>query len=480
MSASSGALQGAPMEFENGEASNRSTEGDRKQDGAGNPENKQIEKKNRLNREYVNYNYKHNDDGPFKVIVEKIFEENYKYNGINKVAVGLMLKQNGFSKAILDIKKTGKAKVLVYLIDWKEANRLTTCQNLNIKRYKAYIPKGFVTTKGVINGIPEDIEAADLITEIQTDKEVMEVFRMTRWTVEHEQRIRVPTSKVGLVFRTNKLPTHVKIFSVNMKVMPYITKTVMCNQCLRYGHVTDSCKGKQKCMNCGGSHEEAECNNDIQCANCRGPHKATDRQCPVREKQTEIKTLMATKSLTYYEAQQATRIPVQNGYSILEHADEFMTIKESYLAAVNHGKQQTGRVSATNSYKKENSKQNESKISKGRETTHESDEKIRGVKRKARNDLTIETETITLQKHLELRQKWENKIKELATQRETYKQTTNVIFKELTVALMQNDGNGYQRLIEHLKGMAITLGYIEEEKQSNSSANDQQIQGITE
>lgn len=47
--------------------------------------------------------------------------------------------------------------------------------------------------------------------------------------------------KMGVVFRSNRLPASVKIFSVNVKVEPYVTKVVMCNACLRYGHIAKYC-----------------------------------------------------------------------------------------------------------------------------------------------------------------------------------------------------------------------------------------------
>ena len=70
MSASGGASDEAPMDFENGEHS-RSYE-DKKQNGG----TKVLVNKLNLGtlqqkNEYINYKYKESDEGPYKVIVEK-------------------------------------------------------------------------------------------------------------------------------------------------------------------------------------------------------------------------------------------------------------------------------------------------------------------------------------------------------------------------------------------------------------------------
>lgn len=164
MSESDGAPNGAPvgMEIQDGVSEKAVRNGQDAQDGP--------------KKEKENYAYKQSDCGPFKVMVEKK-EENATF-GINKISVGLVMKQNGFAKSVIDIKKIGRTRVMVYMSEWQEANRLLNCQNLKLKKLTAYIPRGFVTAKGVIGGVPEDMDDKEVIEEMQTNLEIVEAFRM--------------------------------------------------------------------------------------------------------------------------------------------------------------------------------------------------------------------------------------------------------------------------------------------------------------
>nr|XP_029710169.1 uncharacterized protein LOC115256063 [Aedes albopictus] len=139
--------------------------------------------------------------------------------------------------------------------------------------------------KGVINGIPENLLEQELVESIECGTKVEEVFRMMR----SKDRKRVPSSNIEVVFRGNKLPSQVKLFSVSNTVKPYITKTVMCQQRLRYGYIAINCKGRARCENCGDSHDEQHCNQETKCANCNGKHRATEANCPAREQQNKTR-----------------------------------------------------------------------------------------------------------------------------------------------------------------------------------------------
>nr|XP_029734340.1 uncharacterized protein LOC109399375 [Aedes albopictus] len=273
MSAGGGAPTGAPMIVQNGGI-----------DDVLNSEQQNAEQNQNGGRVFEKFFYKQCDSGPYKVVVQKTIDENQlgnevRLNGINKITVGILLKQNGFAKSVMDIKKIGRAKVLVFFSEWKEANRLVTCQNLSLKRFKAFIPKSFVTVKGVIAGIPEELEAEEILTDIETNKEVMEVFRMQRTVAPGK---RVPIKKLGVVFRSNKLPEYVRVYSVITKVEPYVTKAVMCNACLRYGHIALNCKSRKRCGNCGETHEEQvndqECPNQTRCVHCKDSRQTSSAQ----------------------------------------------------------------------------------------------------------------------------------------------------------------------------------------------------------
>lgn len=416
-----------------------------------------TDRRERSTKTFVNYKYQGNDEGPYRVVVQRDVVENSRFSGINKINVGMILKQNGFSKSVIDIKKTGRNKVMVYMLDMNEANRLTTCKNLDLKHYRAYIPKYLVMIKGVINGIPENLSEQELVESIDCGTKVEEVFRMMR----SKDGKRVPSSNIGVVFRGNKLPGQVKLFSVSVTVKPYITKTVMCQQCLRYGHIAINCKGRARCENCGDSHDEQHCNQETKCANCNGKHRATEANCPAREQQTKIKTLMAHRNLTYFEARQEVIVPTRNSYSILEHAEEFMTIQESYAQAVSKKSPGNSGVS-TRPKQSRRTVKGKQKIQSEAEEEYDAEEapaRKRKVAERAMHER--KPEPISMEQHLELRKKWEEKLREMAEQREAYTQMANDTFKNLSTAVKRNDESSYTLIVEAVRALAQSLGYLQ-------------------
>lgn len=505
MSDGGGAPPGAPGLAQNGGVANMQ----HSQSGGSNNQNgaKVFEK----------YYYKQCDSGPYKVVVEKMQEEkpagnDERNSGINKVTVGLLLKQNGLSKSVIDIKKIGRAKVMVLFSEWKEANRLTTCQNLILKRFRAFIPKSFVTVKGVIAGIPEELQPEELIPDIETDKEILEVFRLQRTTAAGK---RVPIEKLGIVFRSNKLPSRVRVYSVITKVEPYVTKAVMCNSCLRYGHIAGNCKSRKRCGNCGESHEELpqdqECPNQTKCVHCKNNHRSLDMKCPERKKQNDIKKLMASKNLTYQEARDEFKIVVSNGFSLLGTADEFPSVYESFSnvlkkSSIQGGKyttqqtparttdnrdgvpEQKGRnLGAVKKHSHPRSKKPETSYSQEKEISEDGFETVRYSNKKRRTDngskaqeKTPESSNVmTMEKHLELRKRWEDKIKEIARQKEELQSTVGKTYNTLSQAIEAKDENGYYTVLEVVRQLSVLMGCATEGL-PDATIEDGDIQDIAE
>ena len=62
-----------------------------------------------------------------------------------------------------------------------------------------------------------------------------------------------------------------------------------CFNCQCFGHLTQNCKSKQKCVICGENHSHKGCPKkeakQPKCANCSGPHVASYKGCPEYKKQ---------------------------------------------------------------------------------------------------------------------------------------------------------------------------------------------------
>lgn len=113
----------------------------------------------------------------------------------------------------------------------------------------------------------------------------------------------IKTKHVVLTFNTTKLPDAVNAEYLHCKVHPYIPNPRRCFQCQRYGHGSQSCRGKPTCARCGQKeHNNEKCERDPQCVNCEGAHGAYSRSCPVWKREKEIITLKTKENIPYPEA----------------------------------------------------------------------------------------------------------------------------------------------------------------------------------
>jgi len=76
-----------------------------------------------------------------------------------------------------------------------------------------------------------------------------------------------------------------------------------CFKCQRIGHVAAVCRGKIRCVKCGGEHEFDKCTevNGLKCCNCGGPHSAAYGGCEVQIKAREVQKYKAEHNVTYAE-----------------------------------------------------------------------------------------------------------------------------------------------------------------------------------
>ncbi|XP_055585801.1 uncharacterized protein LOC129738584 isoform X2 [Uranotaenia lowii] len=166
--------------------------------------------------------------------------------------------------------------------------------------------------------------------------EIDSVFRMHRMKDKKKE----PTYKMGVVFRSNTLPTDVSIYSVIHRVQPYIRKPIICFKCLRYNHLSKNCKEKkEKCMNCATEHSQENLCNILKCMYCfNANHKTTDKVCPRWKKENDIQAIMAKKCLTYQEAKQYFEIPTENFFDVLRTTEDYPTPAEAYSKVAANGK----------------------------------------------------------------------------------------------------------------------------------------------
>lgn len=272
------------------------------------------------------YLYNDKDTGPFRVYVELKDTDSQadRQKSINKVSVGRMLSRIfGVSKLVTEIKNAGKKKVLVYLSEFSAANRVVQNSIIGTYGYKAYVAKHLVAVTGVIPDIPTDVSEEEIKRDLHSLLPIMDVYRLHRFV----NGVKAPSTRVSITFRSQKLPEVVKLYSCSIKVQPFYRKVIICTNCLRYNHRAQNCRSARRCQKCGERHEHGneyeECTKPNRCVYCKIEHSTTDEKCPERQRQNNIKMLMAKKALTFFEANEHFKVATSNSFNALaEFVDE--------------------------------------------------------------------------------------------------------------------------------------------------------------
>lgn len=284
-------------------------------------------------RRYNVYEYNQNDTYPYRVIVQLENDAEGKAQ-INKLTVGKMLSQTQeYKNNIVNMRPLGKNKLLVFLKSHHTANSLQLDKQLTCKGYRAYIPRSFVAVSGVVSGVPIDITIEEIKLNIRSDYPVLSINRLHRY----EGANKIETTRISIAFRASTLPKDVRLFCCVNSVRPFVSKPVLCLNCLRYNHRTDSCRSKKRCGNCALQHdgmETGDCPNKKKCLYCKSnsDHRTADEECAERVRQRNIKTIMAKSTMTFMEAKEQNPTLTQNRYEALENAVDFPTLPDSFAS----------------------------------------------------------------------------------------------------------------------------------------------------
>lgn len=164
-----------------------------------------------------------------------------------------------------------------------------------------------VTPHCSLNSIRGVLSEDDLLDV--SEEEIMEglssqgVIDVSRIKLRREG-IEKPTKHVILTFNATTLPDSVKAGYLNCNVRPYIPNPRRCLQCQRFGHSSQTCRGKPTCGRCGGAtpHLSDPCAATFHCINCGGSHAAYSRACPSWKREKDIITLKIKENISYPEA----------------------------------------------------------------------------------------------------------------------------------------------------------------------------------
>lgn len=280
--------------------------------------------------------YRATDVGPYYVFVE---HKDKNIGRLFPMRVGYYLRMNNeFKKSIVDIKVVGRNRVKVILNSLKAANEMIDNDLLTKNGLISYIPRFFTQKKGVLKMIDTYFSDEFLLTNIESNREVVEVKRLERKVVGDDGKERVVKRQIVVVsFRGNSLPQEVRINGVLVPVEPFVHPVVQCFRCLRYGHTSFLCQRTESCCRkCGKDHKEEDCDEVSKCIYCDTmDHPTISRRCPVYQKQKRIKERMSTMNISFKEAEAIENNPsyakvvTNNRYQILDTLENFPALRST-------------------------------------------------------------------------------------------------------------------------------------------------------
>lgn len=219
-----------------------------------------------------------------------------------------------YKHAILGISSISRVKVRVEFQTGADANTFVSERALVENNYEAYIPQFLICKFGIIKDFSLDLEVEDLLDDECTVSpcRIIKAERMNRRVrpKDDSPSYMSPSTSVKITFLSQRLPNYIVVHSVRSEIFPFISRPVICLNCMRYGHRAVGCRGKKRCGACGNPHDIKECQRDgpPKCLHCNGEHVTTDfHNCEEYKNQTEIKRLMAERSYSFREALRVVR-----------------------------------------------------------------------------------------------------------------------------------------------------------------------------
>lgn len=254
--------------------------------------------------QHITTTYTMQDKAPYYIIMKK--------ENINDILAAKTLMSNKID-GVVAIRTLTQNTIRVQCKSREVANQLVCSSAINAE-YKCFIPNGFVKSVGVIRGVPLEVTEEDFDQFLESPTPVETVERINYWD-RAENRAK-PGTSVKLTFRSQNIPNEVKLLYVVKKVELFVPKPVLCNKCLRYGHIAKSCRSRDTvCTNCSTithAFGDPSCNGSCDhckrsctptCRHCttNTNHRTNSNTCPVMKAQIKIKEHMTKNKCTYHE-----------------------------------------------------------------------------------------------------------------------------------------------------------------------------------
>lgn len=197
--------------------------------------------------------------------------------------------------SIEDIRVNPRKNVVA--VDVAQASALDSLSKVAVlggMNVRTIIPLGKQAATGVIYDIDVTISNEDLpilIKPANDGPQILQVCRLGK------------SRCVKIDFKSDRLPSHVKVGHFRHAVRPFVPKPLQCRKCQKFGHVSAVCGNSTTCSRCGAPHSADNCKaNSYSCPNCQGPHDATSKECPKIKQEISVLKKMVRDRSTHREA----------------------------------------------------------------------------------------------------------------------------------------------------------------------------------
>jgi len=205
-----------------------------------------------------------------------------KENSGNIGNLGKLL-ANRFS-FISNIRRIGRNIISINFKYRHETNSFIENDRILPDNLICYIPNFKIYRTGIVKEVDLSLTENEIRQSIKFPDGNIEVRSLSRLKLRDRETMELrDSSSVKIEFVLYLLPEYLNIWSMRVKVKPYVNRVRKCYNCFRFrGHSSIFCKSKETCSRCGSDHRSDSCNSEDYCyVNCRSPHHPFDASYPV-------------------------------------------------------------------------------------------------------------------------------------------------------------------------------------------------------
>ncbi|XP_054000652.1 uncharacterized protein LOC128888059 [Hylaeus anthracinus] len=163
----------------------------------------------------------------------------------------------------------------------------------------ASMPYRKMIRKGVIHEWEDSID--ELEAELMPGQGTYKLERLKKRTYKNGEVKWTEGRAILITFEGDSLPTKMLIGygHVWLRVEPFVESVKQCYKCYTFEHSQQMCRNKvSNCRRCG-EERHGECNKQPHCTNCAGAHPSMSKECPIFQKEANIKKVMAYRNWPY-------------------------------------------------------------------------------------------------------------------------------------------------------------------------------------